>query len=381
MDAGVPVVPGTETPFADDASDDEITAAAKTIGYPLLVKAVSGGGGKGMRTVATPDDLLAAVRTARSEAGSAFGDSAVYLERKILKPRHIEIQLMGDASGTVIPFVERECSIQRRHQKVVEESPSLALDPATRKAMAECAAAVARTVGYTNAGTIEFLLDEDGKFYFLEMNTRLQVEHPITEAVTGVDLVQWQIRLALGERLTVPHDQALTPRGHAIECRIYAEDPDRGFLPSPGLVRDICTPGGPGIRDERGIAPGLDIPVFYDPLIAKLVVWGADRPAAVARLRRALDEYRVVGVTTTLPFFRWLVRQPAFEAAAFDTTYLDGLLATRNGQPFVSPSTQDEDDAAVAAAVTAWCQAHRGGAVPAGRESEWRRAARLDNLR
>ena len=203
MAAGVPVVPGTETPFADNASDDEIVAAAKVIGYPLVVKAVSGGGGKGMRTVATPDDLLAAVRTARSEAGSAFGDSAVYLERKILRPRHIEVQLMGDTFGTVIPFVERECSFQRRHQKVVEESPSLALTPDTRRAMAECAAAVARTVGYTNAGTIEFLLDEDGKFYFLEMNTRLQVEHPVTELVTGIDLVHWQLRVAMGERLTL----------------------------------------------------------------------------------------------------------------------------------------------------------------------------------
>lgn len=383
MAAGVPVVPGTETPFADDASDEEITAAAHTIGYPLVVKAVSGGGGKGMRTVATPDDLLAAVRTARSEAGSAFGDSAVYLERKILKPRHIEIQLMGDASGTVIPFVERECSIQRRHQKVVEESPSLALDPATRTAMAECAAAVARTVGYTNAGTIEFLLDEDGKFYFLEMNTRLQVEHPVTELVTGIDLVHWQLRVAMGERLTIDPVQALTPRGHAIECRIYAEDPDQGFMPSPGLVRGLSVPGGPGVRDDRGVSAGFEIPLFYDSMISKLVVWGEDRTQAIARLRRVLDEYRVAGVRTTLPFFRWLVAQPEFASGAFDTTYLDGLLASRKGRPFVEPTEEDSRDAALVAALAAWLRAHQasGTAVSSAAASGWRRAAREEGLR
>ncbi len=381
--AGVPVVPGTEEPFADTASDDEITRTAAAIGYPLVVKAVSGGGGKGMRTVAGPGDLLAAVRTARSEAGSAFGDSAVYLERKILKPRHIEIQLMGDAFGTVIPFVERECSIQRRHQKVVEESPSLALDPATRVAMAECAAAVAKTVGYTNAGTIEFLLDEDGRFYFLEMNTRLQVEHPVTELVTGIDLVHWQLRVAMGEPLTIDPAQALTPRGHAIECRIYAEDPDQGFMPSPGLVRALSVPGGPGVRDDRGVSAGFEIPLFYDSMISKLVVWGTDRAEAITRLRRVLDEYRVAGVRTTLPFFRWLVGRPEFAAGAFDTTYLDGLLASRKGQSFVEPSAGDVTDAAVVAAVAAWFRAHQNAAGPAqpADASVWRRAARKDGLR
>jgi len=383
MAAGVPVVPGTESPFADDASDDEIVAAAATIGYPLVVKAVSGGGGKGMRTVAAPADLLAAVRTARSEAGSAFGDSAVYLERKILKPRHIEVQLMGDHAGTVIPFVERECSIQRRHQKVVEESPSLALDPATRTAMAECAAAVARTVGYTNAGTIEFLLDEDGQFYFLEMNTRLQVEHPVTELVTGIDLVHWQLRVAMGERLMIDPVQALTPRGHAIECRIYAEDPDQGFMPSPGLVRAVSVPGGPGVRDDRGVSAGFEIPLFYDSMISKLVVWGEDRTQAIARLRRVLDEYRVAGVRTTLPFFRWLVAQPEFSAGNFDTTYLDGLLATRKGQPFVEASERDGQDAVMIAAVAAWFRAHQasGAGAAAGDTSVWRRTARTEARR
>ncbi len=383
MAAGVPVVPGTESPFAADASDEEIVAAAQAIGYPLIVKAVSGGGGKGMRTVAAPADLLAAVRTARSEAGSAFGDSAVYLERKILKPRHIEVQLMGDHAGTVIPFVERECSIQRRHQKVVEESPSLALDSATRTAMAECAAAVARTVGYTNAGTIEFLLDEDGQFYFLEMNTRLQVEHPVTELVTGIDLVHWQLRVAMGEPLTIDPVQALTPRGHAIECRIYAEDPDQGFMPSPGLVRALSVPGGPGVRDDRGVSAGFEIPLFYDSMISKLVVWGEDRPQAIARLRRVLDEYRVAGVRTTLPFFRWLVAQPEFSAGDFDTTYLDGLLATRKGQPFVKASTEDGQDAVIIAAVAAWFRANQasGAGAAAGDTSVWRRTARTEGCR
>ncbi len=225
---------------APSASDDEIARAAARVGYPLLVKAVAGGGGKGMRVVDAPDALLNAVRTARSEAGSAFGDSAVYLERRLTRPRHIEVQLLGDGAGTVVPFVERECSIQRRHQKVVEESPSLAVTPELRRRMAGAAATVAAAAGYTNAGTIEFLLDEDGSFYFLEMNTRLQVEHPVTEMVTRQDLVHWQIRIARGERLTIDPDRALTPQGHAIECRIYAEDPDAGFC----RRRASCAPSG-----------------------------------------------------------------------------------------------------------------------------------------
>ena len=382
--AGVPVVPGTEEPFGDDVSDDEIVATAASIGYPLVVKAVAGGGGKGMRTVATPADLLPAIRTARSEAGSAFGDSAVYLERRIIKPRHIEIQLLGDHHGTVVPFVERECSIQRRHQKVVEESPSLALTPETRKAMAECAAMVARSVGYTNAGTIEFLLDESGQFYFLEMNTRLQVEHPVTEQVTGTDLVHWQLRIALGEKLTIDPVQALTPQCHAIECRIYAEDPDRGFMPSPGLVRALSTPSGPGIRDDRGVAGGFEIPVFYDSMIAKLVVWGDTRLDAVARLRRALDEYRVVGVKTTTPFFQWLTAQPDFLASRFDTTYLDQLLKERQGLVFAEADAADERAATVAVALMSFFRAHRavtGSATDRAKAGVWRQTALRDGMR
>jgi acetyl-CoA carboxylase biotin carboxylase subunit len=383
--AGVPVVPGTEEPFKDEATDAEIEAEAKRIGYPLVVKAVAGGGGKGMRTVNTPDELLPAIRTARSEAGSAFGDSAVYLERRIVKPRHIEIQLLGDHHGTVIPFVERECSIQRRHQKVVEESPSVAIDAAKRKEIAECAAMVARSVGYTNAGTIEFLLDEDGSFYFLEMNTRLQVEHPVTEQVTGIDLVHWQLRIAQGEKLTIDPAQALTPRAHAIECRIYAEDPDKSFMPSPGLVRAISVPGGHGVRDDRGVAAGFEIPTFYDSMIAKLVVWADTRPDAIARLRRVLDEYRVVGVKTTTPFFQWLTAQPDFHANAFDTTYLDNLLKARKGEPFSPPDDDDERAATVAVALMSWFRAHRavaGGANGAAKTSgRWRDTALSEGLR
>jgi len=378
--AGVPIVPGSAAPFEADVPDATIATEAKRIGFPLLVKAVAGGGGKGMRTVAAEAGLGSAIRAARSEAQSAFGDASIYLERQIVAPRHIEIQLMADTHGTVVPFVERECSIQRRHQKVVEESPSIALDAKTRAEMAECAARIARDVGYTNAGTIEFLLDQDGRFYFLEMNTRLQVEHPITEMVTGVDLVHWQLRIARGERLTVPPERALIPRSHAIECRIYAEDPDSGFMPSPGLVRAISTPGGPGIRDDRGVAPGFEIPVFYDSMIAKLVAWGDTRADAIVRLGRALDEYRVAGVKTTVPFFRWLIRQPSFHDARFDTTYLDRILAERAGVPFVEPTDEETIDAAIAAAISAW-RRQSTTAAPAVVNGEWRRAARLEGLR
>ena len=380
--AGVPVVPGTKAPFAEDATEAAMLAEAERIGFPLLVKAVAGGGGKGMRAVARAADLQAAIRTARSEAKSAFGDGAVYFERRLIGPRHIEIQLLGDAHGTVVPFVERECSIQRRHQKVVEESPSPVLRPEVRRALAECAARVARDVGYTSAGTIEFLVDEQQNFFFLEMNTRLQVEHPITEVVTGIDLVHWQLRIALGERLTIDPEQALTPRAHAIECRIYAEDPDLGFMPSPGLVRGLGVPGGPGVRHDGGVAEGFEIPTVYDSMLAKLITWGATRHEAIERLTRALSEYRVVGLKTTVPFFQWLVGQPEFAESRFDTTWLDRVLTERRGQSFVVPTPADEQDAAVAAAVAAWLHAHRASAgQPGNGRGAWRSAARMDGLR
>jgi acetyl-CoA carboxylase, biotin carboxylase subunit len=379
--AGVPVVPGTEQPLAADQPAADIAAAAAAVGYPLLVKAVAGGGGKGMRVVADAADLSGAIRAARSEAQTAFGDAAVYLERRLIRPRHIEVQILGDSHGTVLPFVERECSIQRRHQKVVEETPSIAVSPSLRERITSAAAAVARAVGYTNAGTIEFLLDEDGRFYFLEMNTRLQVEHPITEMVTGIDLVRWQIRIARGERLDLDPAALLAPSGHAIECRIYAEDPDNNFLPSPGRIIHLSVPAGPGVRDDSAAMAGLDVPIFYDPLISKLVAWAEDRPRAIARMRRALSEYRVAGIRTTVPFFTWLLAQEAFVDGRVHTAYLDELLRTRNGQPFIEPTPEDEDVAAIAAAMHLTLPVSTPVATPATDASRWRAEARREGLR
>jgi acetyl-CoA carboxylase biotin carboxylase subunit len=380
--AGVPVVPGTPAPLGEDAPDEEMARVARAIGYPLLVKAVAGGGGKGMRTVTDPADLGSAVRAARSEAASAFGDSAVYFERRLLRPRHIEVQLLGDHHGTVVPFVERECSIQRRHQKVLEETPSVAVSPALRARITAAAAAVAKAVGYTNAGTIEFLLDEDGSFYFLEMNTRLQVEHPITEMVSGIDLVEQQIRIARGEKLAVDPERALTPAGHAIECRVYAEDPDNSFLPSPGRIAALRVPSGPGVRDDGGASAGLDVPIYYDPMISKLVAWGADRPRAIARMRRAVAEYLVVGIKTSLPFFTWLLTQADFIEGRFHTAYLDDVLKARAGEPFVSASPAVEEVAAIAVALqTATTTTTSAAAAPAQPPSRWKMQARAEALR
>ena len=289
------------------------------------------------------------------------------------------MQLLGDAGGAVLPFVERECSIQRRHQKVVEETPSPAVSPSVRRAITSAAAAVAKGVGYTNAGTIEFLLDEDGRFYFLEMNTRLQVEHPITEMVTGVDLVRWQIRIARGEELDLDPARLVSPGGHAIECRIYAEDPDNNFLPSPGRIRELRVPSGPGVRDDGGATAGLDVPIFYDPLISKLVAWAEDRPLAIARMRRALGEYLVTGIKTTVPFFTWLLAQPEFVDGRFHTTYLDEVLKARTGRPFAQPTAHDEEIAVIAAAIDM--------AVPSNPDrderavSRWQSQARSEALR
>jgi acetyl-CoA carboxylase biotin carboxylase subunit len=396
--AGVPVVPGTERPLDDRVSGDEIARMAEAVGYPLLVKAVAGGGGKGMRAVEDPGSLAAAIHTARSEAGSAFGDTTIYLERRLLRPRHIEIQLLGDEHGTILPFVERECSIQRRHQKVVEESPSLAVTPELRRRMAAAAVAVAKAVKYSSAGTIEFLLDaEGGGFYFLEMNTRLQVEHPVTEMVTNVDLVQWQIRIARGEKLDIDPEKAITPRGHAIECRIYAEDPDQGFMPSPGLIRGLRPAAGPGVRDDSGVSVGYTVPVFYDSMIAKLVAWAPSRADAIARMDRALREYQVLGIRTTIPFFLWLMRQPDYISGRYDTTYLDRLLAALAARPaaaagplgaaagptFNALSADDEELAVIAAAIDAFLRSsgRQGTARQGDAQAPWKQAARREALR
>ena len=389
---GVTVVPGSESPLGEDAAEEEIARIAERIGYPVMVKAVAGGGGKGMRVVAGRGELAGAVRAARSEAGSAFGDSAVYLERRLAQPRHIEVQVLADRHGTVVPFVERECSIQRRHQKVLEESPSPVVDRDLRGRLASAAAAIAASAAYTNAGTVEFLLDGDGKFYFLEMNTRLQVEHPVTEAVTGIDLVEWQIRIARGERLTIDAARALVPRGHAIECRIYAEDPDSGFMPSPGRITELRPPDGPGIRDDSGVEAGDEVPVYYDALMSKLVASGADRSQAVARMRRALAEYDVRGIRTTVPFFRWLLDQPVFLDAAFHTGFLDTLLQQRRGTSFFAPESSLREVALVAAAIYASLRSARHVQRPVSQDgpdkarptvanAAWTQQARVESLR
>jgi acetyl-CoA carboxylase biotin carboxylase subunit len=387
--AGVPVVPGTDAPLGPEASEAEAAEAASRVGFPLLVKAVSGGGGRGMRAVASPDELPGALRAARSEAGTAFGDSAVYLERRLDRPRHVEVQILADHHGAVLPFVERECSIQRRHQKVVEESPATGLPDGLRDRLLDAAAAVAGAAGYTNAGTVEFLVDPAGRFYFLEMNTRLQVEHPVTEMVTGVDLVRWQIRIAGGEPLSIVPDPARTPAGHAIECRIYAEDPDRGFLPSPGRVTALRTPGGPGVRDDGWVEAGTDVPLHYDALLSKLVVWGADRQEAVARLGRALAEYDIRGVATTLPFFRWLVAQRSFVEGRCDTMWLDALLQQPGRRAFSTPDPSVAEVAAVAVALVEAAglgTAEDGDAIAEARTREtvgsrWKARGRREGLR
>jgi acetyl-CoA carboxylase biotin carboxylase subunit len=399
LKAGVPPVPGTDEPLGVGASEAAVTAAAEHTGYPLMVKAVAGGGGKGMRVVASPDDLGSAVRAARSEAAASFGNAAIYFERRLVRPRHIEVQVLADHHGRVLPFVERECSLQRRHQKVLEETPSMAVSPELRARLAASAVAICASVGYTNAGTVEFLLDQNGHYYFLEMNTRLQVEHPITEMVTGVDLVCWQIRVARGEPVELAPEAVMTARGHALECRIYAEDPDAGFMPSPGRIRGFRVPGGPGIRDDGGAEAGGDVPIFYDPLISKLSAWGEDRPHAIARMRRALQEYEVLGIETTIGFFRWLLDEPGFLAGTCDTEYLDELLQNRHGTTFLTPDLSLLEVAAVAAAIDAADRqslpfGSTGGRSPnrwnRGRfadgrrpelEAGWKARARLEGLR
>jgi len=320
--AGVPVVPGTLEPLADEGT---IAREAARIGFPVMLKAASGGGGKGMRLVKAAEDLPSALARARSEAKGAFGDDSVYLEKAIVGPRHIEIQVLADRHGNVRHLFERECSIQRRHQKVIEESPSPLVTPQLRRHMGTLAVALAERVGYVGAGTLEFLVDADRNPYFLEMNTRLQVEHPVTEAVTGIDIVQTQIRIARGEALPFAQED-LQQRGHAIECRVYAEDPEAGFLPSPGRIVALRVPDGPGVRDDSGVYEGWEVPVHYDPLISKLIVWAGSRPEAIQRMRRALSEYRVLGIQTTLPFFQRALRHPAFERGDFDTSFVATLL-------------------------------------------------------
>jgi acetyl-CoA carboxylase biotin carboxylase subunit len=378
--AGVPVVPGGQEALPDLAA---AAAAAEEIGYPVMLKAASGGGGKGMRMVPGAPELAAAYRAARSEAAASFGDDAVYLEKLIVEPRHVEIQVMGDLHGRVVSLGERECSLQRRHQKVVEEAPSVAVTPELRRRMGEAAVAAARAVGYSNAGTVEFLLARDQSFYFLEMNTRLQVEHPVTELVTGIDLVVAQIRVAEGEPLGREFDD-VQPRGHAIEVRLYAEDPFQRFTPSPGRIERLRLPEGPGVRNDCGVYEGAEVSIHYDPMLAKLIVWAADRPRALARLGRALAELRVEGIRTTAPLYRALLADADFVAGNLDIGLLDRKLAAGELRP-PSPAAAEAgaDLPVIAAAIAHYERARRTVGAPAGgnRRSRWADAARRESQR
>jgi acetyl-CoA carboxylase biotin carboxylase subunit len=382
--AGIPFVPGTSRGLESFEQAEEVAAR---IGYPVMLKAAAGGGGKGMRLVDLPAELRSALDGARSEAERSFGDSEVYIEKAILNPRHIEMQILADEHGNTVYLGERECSIQRRHQKVVEEAPSPVVGAAMRKSMGEVAVRVARAAGYTNAGTVEFLVDQQKNFYFLEMNTRLQVEHPVTELITGLDLVHLQIRIAAGERLPFTQDEVAI-RGHAIECRIYAEDPDNNYFPSPGKITLLLAPSGPGIRRDSGMYEGWTVPMDYDPLLAKLIGYGTDREQAISRLTRALNEYFVGGIKTNISLFRRILNDPDFREAKLDTGFLDRLLTRKPSETPTDPKASEV--AAIAAGIFAALGASlaAAGERPDGSAqdkpastSNWKRAARREALR
>jgi acetyl-CoA carboxylase biotin carboxylase subunit len=378
--AGVPVVPGTTEPLRDAREASEI---AERFGYPILLKAAAGGGGKGMRVVHKPESLASSLETARREAKAAFGDDAVYVEKYILGPRHVEIQVLGDMHGTMLSLNERECSVQRRHQKMIEEAPSVAVSSDLRRRMGATAVRAASAAGYVNAGTCEFLLDANGQFYFLEMNTRLQVEHPVTELVTGIDLVQWQLRVAAGERLPFAQ-QDIVPRGWAMECRITSEDPANGFLPSTGRVRHLHLPTGPGVRWDGGIEVGSEVSLHYDPMLAKLIVWAPTRELAIARMHRALEELTIEGIETSRDFHLRVMEDDEFRRGAIEIQWLERRLPSLLGA--VAPAASARI-AAIAAALLAdreRAAPHRRvtavGAADAATDN-WKRAARLDGQR
>lgn len=381
-EAGVPVVPGDKSGLPTTEAAIE---SAGRIGYPVLLKAAMGGGGKGMRVIRSESEVATAYESASREALTAFGDGTVYLEKYVEGPRHVEVQVMGDHYGNVLHFFERECSIQRRHQKVIEESPAPALRdlPEMREAMGRAAVQAAKACGYVNAGTIEFLFDPSGpSFYFLEMNTRLQVEHPVTEMVTGVDLAQMQIRVAMGEPISLKQED-IHQTGHSIECRISAEDPANNFLPDAGRITTLVRPSGPWVRVDSGVEVGDDVGVYYDPLVAKLIVWGADRTAAIQRCRRALDEYRIHGFKTTTPFSRWLMDHPKFISGDFDTSFIE-----REFRPeMLDRSDEDELRVAALAAVLLNPETKSGGSVSNSPSptvqatSGWKEAGRRFGLR
>lgn len=379
IDAGVTVVPGSPDPVESAAAARRF---ADELGYPIMLKAAAGGGGKGMRLVNAGDELDRAFESAGSEARSAFGDGRIYVEKAIIAPRHVEIQILADLYGNQVHLGERECTLQRRHQKVLEEAPSPVVNQELREKMGAAALAVAAQAGYSNAGTVEFLLDAARNFYFIEVNARLQVEHPVTELLTGIDLVAEQISLAQGEKLSF-EQQDIELRGHAIECRIYAEDPDNDFAPSPGVVEALRIPGGPGIRNDSCLFEGYEVPIHYDPIVGKLIAWGTDRPAAIRRLQRALEEYKVRGIATTIPLFQRVLADPDFINADFDTGYLDHFL---NGAREPADSTGDDagpiaEAARLAAAVHVFLSAEeRAYRPPSTVSSPWKLAGRAAGL-
>src|SRR6202158_2035114 len=379
----VPIVPGANDPIE---KPEEAQTLAQSMGYPVLLKAVSGGGGKGMRLVASDPDFASAWRDASPEAPTAFGDARLYLEKYLDKPRHIEIQIFADSHGRVVSLGERECSVQRRHQKVIEEAPSPIVTPELRKKMGDAAVRLARAGRYVNAGTVEFLVDAHLNFYFLEVNTRLQVEHPVTEQVTGLDLVKLQIAIAAGHRLPFAWE-SITPRGHAMEVRLYAEDPDNNFFPSPGKIIARQVPGGPGIRLDDGVYEGWTVPNDYDPLLGKLIAWGNSREETIARLRRALEEYTVTGIKTNVGLFRRILVEPDFLRGEIHTKWLDELL--RRPRSAATPADQNQpgssasDAAAIAAAI--W-QANQGdrhsclSSTSVDQPSRWKQEGRRAQL-
>jgi acetyl-CoA carboxylase biotin carboxylase subunit len=367
--AGVPVLPGSDGPVQ---GEEQALKIAKELGYPVIIKAVAGGGGRGMRVVQANDELGPAIKTATREAEAAFGVGDVYLEKYLESPRHIEIQVLGDHHLNVVHLGERECSIQRRHQKLIEESPSPFVTPEMRQRMGEAACAVAAAVGYVNAGTVEFLVDRERRFYFLEMNTRLQVEHPVTELVTGRDLVKEQLRIAAGDKLGFTQADVVAT-GWAIECRINAEDPHAGFIPSPGRITSLSPASGPWVRDDSGVYAGYTVPRFYDTLLAKLIVWAPDRDAAIARMERALGEYHVAGVRTTIPLLQRVMRDPEFQAGRLSTHYLDRLMHEAG----FAGAGRRRRVAIIAAALAANDQAGRRAPAPDGAGlSAWTRSGR-----
>jgi len=374
VEAGVPIVPGTVEPLKSLA---EAERTAQKFGYPVMLKAAAGGGGKGMRLVAVPDELRSAFDNAKSEAAAAFGDDSLYLEKAVERPRHIEIQIFGDSHGNVVHLGERECSIQRRHQKVIEECPSPINESGLRERIGAAAVKLAAAVNYVGAGTVEFLVaDATREFYFLEMNTRLQVEHPVTELVTGIDLVREQITVASGAPLSFSQDEVRW-HGHAIECRVYAEDPDNSFFPSPGTISHLLVPSGPGIRDDSGVEENSEVSIHYDPLVSKLSAWGRTRDEAIDRLRRAIDEYEIGGIKTTLPFFREIVRDDEFRSGRLDTGFISRFNTRRTNK--AEERDQESQDLALITAAVHYARLQRqaaGDGETSGNQSRWKTSGR-----